>query len=237
MITSSRYNRLYIFAGPTASGSGVDMTSTESVQFRPPVRRGDIEKLIASNPEPANIAIVDGTYFTYPAVGHIEIRDALERGWTVWGISSMGAIRAFEMREHGMKGFGRVYNAFFQEDDLQDDEVALLHGDEPPYFALTEPLIHLRTFLSDMADTGRITTAAANSVCSQLKSLWFGRRTLALFSALLGAEPGGVRLSVDELRTALKPHRIKTLDFEDFMRERPWISLDIPVASAASALG
>ncbi|WP_425300876.1 TfuA-like protein, partial [Nocardia wallacei] len=34
----------------------------------------------------------------------MEIREALEAGWSVWGLSSMGAIRAAEMRLLGMRG-------------------------------------------------------------------------------------------------------------------------------------
>ena len=56
--------------------------------------------------------ICDGVFESQPAVSHAELCRALDGGWAVWGVSSIGAIRAFEMRAEGMRGFGYVYKQF-----------------------------------------------------------------------------------------------------------------------------
>src|SRR4051812_45698286 len=84
---------------------------------RPPASRGDIAALDDSHP--GVIALIDGRFNEQLAVGHAELRRAIERGWDVWGLSSMGAIRAYEMRGLGMKGFGTVYQHFLALGDFR----------------------------------------------------------------------------------------------------------------------
>ena len=76
----------------------------------------DILKLLKQEFE-GNIVIVDGIFQQVIAVGHAEIREALEKGIDILGMSSMGAIRAYEMRDLGMKGYGKVYDWFFRMED------------------------------------------------------------------------------------------------------------------------
>src|SRR5689334_8832382 len=101
-----------VFAGPTAYACARPrLLGMPAILWRPPVQRGDIEQLLCTMP-PAQIAIVDGRFQQCLSVGHMELRRAIEQGWTVWGLSSIGAIRAYEMRDYGMRGFGRVYQRF-----------------------------------------------------------------------------------------------------------------------------
>ncbi len=60
--------------------------------YRPPVTRHDIRRLIKSPPE--IIGIIDGVFFDSAAVAHREIIEALKMGITVVGGASMGALRA-----------------------------------------------------------------------------------------------------------------------------------------------
>ena len=69
----------------------------------------------------------------------------------MWGLSSMGAIRAREMAHLGMRGYGSVYAPFATEGDFQDDEVALLHEPNAPYRPVSEPLVHLREAVAHLA--------------------------------------------------------------------------------------
>src|SRR5476649_2546093 len=91
----------YLFIGPSSYAIQLDLPSNMKVM--PPAKRGDIENLMAEYP-PGTVVLVDGTYHSYPAVSHAEIRTAIEAGWTFWGLSSMGAIRAVELAPVGMKG-------------------------------------------------------------------------------------------------------------------------------------
>ncbi len=85
-------------------GTAVAALKRERIIVLPPVKRGDVEKLISER-EPGAMAIVDGLFQQCLSVGHAEIRSAVAAGWQVWGLSSMGAIRAYEMRNMGVRGY------------------------------------------------------------------------------------------------------------------------------------
>src|SRR5262245_43068291 len=118
------HNKCFLFSGPTRAV--LCNPDAEDIVWLPPVQRGDVERLTKTEP-PGDMAIVDGVFHHCPCVGHAELRCALEAGWRIWGLSSMGAIRAAEMHIHGMVGFGKVATAFLDDDSLRDDEVTLLH--------------------------------------------------------------------------------------------------------------
>ncbi len=145
-----------LFVGPTFKGLGAAaIDAAQAFQIRSPVKRGDVEAL--AGVEPGVLVLVDGLFHDALAVGHIEIRNAVERGWQVWGLSSMGAIRAYEMRTLGVRGYGAVYERFYAEEDFQDDEVSLLHASAPDYTPISEPLIHLRAALDAYVSEGMLT--------------------------------------------------------------------------------
>ncbi|MBG6249026.1 hypothetical protein JZM30_08540 [Candidatus Symbiopectobacterium endolongispinus] len=85
--------RMFLFIGPTSFGMSLSEVLPSETMVLPSVRRGDIQSLIEKE-KASTVVIVDGTYHTYPAVSHVEIKNALQNNWKVWGLSSMGAIRA-----------------------------------------------------------------------------------------------------------------------------------------------
>jgi hypothetical protein len=222
-----------LFAGPTLAASPRAML--RGVRVRPPVKRGDVADLVARR-APCVIVICDGLFHDTLAVGHAEIREAIGRGFQVWGLSSMGAIRAREMEPLGMRGFGAVFARFMAEDDFQDDEVALLHEPGPSYRAVSEPLIHLRAAIDWLVEQKHLHAAAARGIVHALKTRWYGERTLRLTRGLLTphVSPRGLR----EVFEDFHPFALKTLDLERFLVERPWTleSRGIPHGSEA-ALG
>lgn len=212
-----------LFAGPTLFGldSG-PLSAPAGVTILPPAGRGDVEAATAGR-GPGVLILVDGVFHDRLAVGHAELRDTIRAGWRVWGLGSMGAIRAYEMRSLGMKGFGAVYGRFVGEPDFQDDEVALLHQPEQPYAAFSEPLIHMRAALDYVVDAGILDRNAAISVICDLKSRWYAERTLSLFrSILLASSPASAHDAiVSELRE-FDRFRVKSEDLARFLAERPW---------------
>lgn len=205
-------DRPLLFAGPTLTRARkMTELGLHEVEVLPPAGRGDIAAVVARRP-PGTMVIVDGVFHKRLAVGHAEIRDALSAGWTVWGVASMGAIRAREMRELGMRGFGAVYDAFCAAGrDMRDDEVSLLHGPGPEYSEMSEPLVHLRAALAAYVDEGAIEAAHATAVLEELAVMYFGDRTLACFGALLARH----RCPVDPTRD-FDRFRVKSLDLIRF---------------------
>ncbi|MFL1528351.1 TfuA-like protein [Pseudomonas sp. O230] len=194
---------------------------SETINIRPPIKRGDITKLIDKY-DPGSIAIVDGTFHAYPAVGHAELLDALKKGWRIWGLSSMGAIRACEMSNYGLKGYGKVYELFQQNKEYSDDEVTLLHEKAHPYIPLSEPMIHIRSLLDHAVNKNSINNLVAEKITHQMKNQWYGLRTLNSLSEMLLQEDCD-NAATSKLIENFDQFRIKTHDAIDFITSKPWL--------------
>lgn len=218
-------HRPVMYVGPTLPvGSPLHQEVHALFDVREPVRRGDVRELIARR-EPGLLVIVDGRFQQTLAVGHAELRSALQGGWDVWGLSSMGAIRAYEMRDLGLRGFGTVYECFTSTSDFQDDEVAMLHSPEAPFSLVSEPLVHIRHYVGELIAEGALDAAGAHAVIARLKGRWFGDRTLAaLHDLLVEAGVDGSRVRRDSSDFAA--FRIKTHDLQRFVSMKPWLRAD-----------
>lgn len=210
--------RRYIFAGPTLH-RGLAMKQKfllDDFVVLPPAKRGDMQRLLGTS-APSTAVIVDGYFHLHNlAIGHAELRTALEHGWTIWGLSSMGAIRAAEMRTHGMRGFGQVYERYASDPRFRDDEVALLHQPEPPYQSFSEPLVHLRALFDAMVNAGELTTEQRDELVATLMPMWFGDRTLEYVTGLLTQITGieTARRWVSRIDT----YQLKSNDLESFLQ-------------------
>ena len=213
-------SRCWMFVGPTLNG-GASIAQQNGVKLLPPVKRGDVEQLVTTR-RPGVMAIVDGQFHQCLSVGHAEIRFAIAEGWQVWGLSSMGAIRACEMRHMGMRGYGEVYEWFCRDDDFRDDEVALTHGPTSPYVALSEPLIHIRVWLQELVKKRLLTAAQEKRLLKELMSMWFGERTLSRVRAMVLAIIPDRAREVDETLAGFDQYRLKSRDLSEFLREQPW---------------
>lgn len=212
---------LFLYVGPTASRIERRLLNNPGITCLPPVRRGDIGNLIKDF-SPCCMAIVDGTFHSFPSVGHIEIRTALEEGWKVWGLSSMGAIRAVEMKHLGVQGYGEVYRWFNTVPDFSDDEVALLHTAEPPYEPLSEPLIHIRAFIASLVERKLVSPDASVLILELLKNRWYAERTLPTLREAL-VQFTHLKLDViNEEFFHFDSFRLKNLDLLNFIEEKPW---------------
>lgn len=215
---------VYLFAGPSSYECGIDQSSDDGIDWMPPARRGDIQRLCAEVPTPATIAIADGTFHSYPSVGHEEIRIAIESGWTVYGLCSLGAIRAAEMVHLGMIPYGGVAQKFCSDRDFADDEVCLIHSNEAPFFPMSEPLIHLREFVANLLAQEVLSESQAQSVVQSLKCRWYGERTMQALERELLKSLGHTDLP-DIIRRELSDfarYRVKQADLFSFVSTRPW---------------
>lgn len=209
-----------LFAGPSLQGIDNRLLCGRGLVLHPPVKRGDIERLVGQS-LPSNIAIVDGVFHAHPAVGHAEILNALNAGWRIWGLSSMGAIRACEMDTLGMIGFGEVYRQFASDPDMSDDEVTLIHQVEEPFLSLSEPLIHIRRFLRHWTAARHITFAQEQQLVGYLKNMWYGHRTLNCLRDALLALPIAAK-TIDHALANFAAYRIKSQDLTHFLELKLW---------------
>ena len=206
-----------IYIGPTSEGIDLDKLVPTGFEIHPPARRGSMEDCIGNT---STIVLVDGVFHSEPSVGHAEIRECIQNGIQVYGCSSMGAIRAFEMRKLGMIGFGLVYENFCERgQDFTDDEVTQIHlNKESSYASLSEPLVNLRHFINFRFASSGGNQEKARELIHKFKQLYFGDRTLERYvralSNLLDETP-------DEITRDFKRQRVKQRDFVDLIN---WIS-------------
>lgn len=219
-----------LFAGPSAHGLARSSLLTDSTSLLPPVQRGDIDRLVART-DPGVAVVCDGIFGSAAAVSHAEICNAIDAGWEVWGVSSMGAIRAYELRSEGMRGFGYVYSLFHELADFNDDEMCLLHFPEEPYFPVSEALVNLRFALEQRKAALGISDGSQRELLSALRELWFGDRTEEKIRSIMIGRAGIGASQADALLAWLRSNRVKSIDLANLMTTQPWLARSEPARS------
>lgn len=184
--------QIVIYLGPSLAVQ--DARAILDADYRPPVRRGDFNELMKSPPK--IIGIVDGKFFQSFAISPKEILPALEAGIRVFGSSSMGALRAVELKRYGMVGVGRVFELFDSQELYADDEVAMVF-DDPSGKALSTPMVNIRLALSAAAQEGVISAESEVTLRELIQAVYFPDRSYPMMLKLAeGAipEPERVRL-------------------------------------------
>lgn len=209
----------HMFVGPSMSPE-LSYSYLDEWTLHPPAQRGDIARLIhslSSSSKLIDIAIVDGLFYSVPAVGHQEILDALARGHRVFGLSSMGAIRAAELHSYGMQGYGKVYSKFMQLSGLPDDTVTQLHGPAPTYQNYSEPFVNLDEMLLALYRLGEISADQFKRVRANLLSQWYGARNWeGLFEELRSFLP---EHKIQQYACKREEYLIKSIDLRNFLED------------------
>ena len=123
-----------------------------------------------------------------------------------------------------MRGYGEVYQRFVDEEDFQDDEVTLLHETTAPYKGVTEPLVHLRVAVDDLVKREMVPAEDGASVIAELKSQWYGERTVRGMIEAFRRRDGSTGDVVAAEIADFQRFRVKTKDLERFLVERPWLA-------------
>jgi hypothetical protein len=170
-----------IFAGPSLPRPVAPRAA--GLEWRPPVRQGDL--YLAALSGPAIIGVIDGYFELVPTVWHKEILWAMAQGIHVYGAASLGALRAAELADFGMKGIGHVFRQFHTGRLMDDDEVAVLHGPaEVDYVQVTEAMVNVRATIDRALQLGVVEPALAAALVSIAKSVFYKDRT---YEAILTA--------------------------------------------------
>lgn len=161
-----------IFLGPSLSHA--EARKILDADYRPPVKRGDLIPIYSEND--VVVGIIDGVLFSESAVGHREILGLLERGITVVGGGSMGALRASELKDFGMIGVGKVFDMYSSGVIEGDDEVAIVFNPET-LEPLSEALINIRYNLKSAVNLGIISESQSEDIIRELKEIYFPERS------------------------------------------------------------
>jgi hypothetical protein len=179
--------RIYIFLGPTLRLEEAQ-AELEAV-YLPPVSHGRVFEVAQTKPQA--IGIVDGYFETIRAVLHKEILWAMSRGIRVYGSSSMGALRAAELVPFGMRGVGKIFQAYRRGELEDDDEVAVGHGPaEYRYMPVTDAMVNIRATLEAAAKAGVISSSAQACFERIAKGIYYKERTYSRLLELAGTQKG-----------------------------------------------
>lgn len=151
----------------------LDSHDDVEVIYKRPIKRGDLGHDIKENPD--IIGIIDGVFHQNSSVGHKEILNVLDKGVTVVGASSMGALRASEMDSLGMIGIGYVYEQYATGKVASDDDVAVML-DSDTLEALSEPLINMDYVFTNAVSENIITETQKDELIEIAKSTFYPKR-------------------------------------------------------------
>jgi hypothetical protein len=172
-----------VFTGPTLSAA--EARAVLDAVYLPPARQGDVYRAVQRH-RPRVIGLVDGYFQDVPSVWHKEILWAMAEGVHLFGSASMGALRAAELAPFGMRGVGRIFEAFRagrlppdQDEPFEDDdEVAVVHRPAAAGFAaLSEALVNIRATLAAAVESGVISSATRRTLVGIGKGLFYPDRS------------------------------------------------------------
>lgn len=201
---------LAVFLGPSLPQHKAERIL--AANYYPPVRMGDIYRLLATGVN--TILIIDGVFHSMTPVWQRELVAALDHGIEVVGASSMGALRAAELDRLGMVGVGRIYEWYRDGVIDGDDEVALLHAEAAlGYQAISEPLVNIRHNLALAVERDILRAHEADALIAHAKQRYFGERSyhMLLQSPVVAALPHDRRADLTDLLTE-NPVNLKQLD-------------------------
>jgi TfuA protein len=170
-----------IYLGPT-----LDLSPARSIlraDYRPPIKRGDLAQLPSDT---QIVGIIDGVFHQSLAVSPKEVIALLERGVCVYGASSIGALRAAEMHQHGMIGVGAIFEMYRDGQIDADDEVAVAY-DPVSGRTVSEPLVNIRSTLKMAVEQGIIRRDEALDIISKLREVYYPLRSYQLVESMAPA--------------------------------------------------
>lgn len=190
----------------------LDSHDNIEVIYKRPIKRGDLGHDMKENPD--IIGIIDGVFHQNSSVGHKEILDVINKGVTVVGSSSMGALRASELDSLGMTGIGYVYTQYATGKVASDDDVAVMLDSESLQ-ALSEPLINMDYVFTNAVKENIITESQKDELIEIAKSTFYPKRNYAqtLSNSSLDDETKGQL--IDFIRTSVD---IKKEDAKELIR-------------------
>lgn len=179
------------------------------VEYLPPVKRGDIYDLLERKKDLEVIGIIDGVFHQSPAVSHKEILEALKRGITVVGGSSMGALRACELYPFGMIGVGNIFEDYKNGVIVDDDDVAVSLNPET-LEQVSEPWINMKYNFEFAVDDNVISQEECAELLSIAKETYYPRRSFNYVIKKSSLSDEEKRILIDYIKS--KDYDVKNRD-------------------------
>lgn len=164
--------RRKIYAGSTSK----ECEKKGKLEIAGPIKFGDL--LQDTNSGIDVVGIADGVFMQDVSIWPREIIHAMNSGLTVFGSSSMGAIRAAELERYGMIGIGEIYDLYKNNLVDGDDEVAILHDNQEAEGLINTsiPLVNIRLGARELKSEDDI--KKMNSILKRAKEIPYWERTI-----------------------------------------------------------
>jgi hypothetical protein len=201
-------DRMAIFAGPSRSPH---LTFAAARCF-PPARAGDLSD--AADNGFTHIVLADTLFLDAPP-NHREIIAVIERGTTVFGCSSAGALRAIELMNHGMIGSGVVFGLYKARRLLDDAELACVLDQD--HRAVTPSLLQIRYYLGYALGLG-FSPRAVTRAFEEMTSVYYMKRDYKAVDDIIARHLGGGDLQFSK-GIADADFAIKSIDLENCLAE------------------
>src|SRR5882757_5206509 len=160
-----------VFSGPSIAEAEVHQLA--ACTHAPPIKRGDL----AAAGDYDLFVILDGEFGQNLPVSPKEILAVLDKGKTVIGAASMGALRASELDRAGMIGIGWVYDYFRRCAVRRDADVALVYSpfDFKP---MTVPMVDVEYWMEQASAAGLIGNKERARLLKAVRNVFFADRSL-----------------------------------------------------------
>jgi YcaO-like protein with predicted kinase domain len=129
-----------------------DYINDSDIVYVSPAEQGDMLMTILEGFK--NILIIDGYFYSKFPCTTFEVMLALENNINVFGSSSIGALRAVELDNYGMRGIGYVYNYLKKQRIKPYHIVAQVYDEQDK--PLSTPLVNIIYFLESALNEGVI---------------------------------------------------------------------------------
>jgi hypothetical protein len=216
-------NSIVVFLGPSCDLS----LAREALKadYRPPARRGDMASAASSA---RIIVLIDGCLIHYYPPSPTEIWEVIESGVIVYGAASLGAMRGVELRRHGMRATGWVFERYLDGSIDCDDEVVVLFNEQTGT-PTTVPLVRVRYALECLGRQGLVNDAQSSQLLQRLRAIYLeGRTTMAVRDAAIAS---GIPADITE-RIFSDIYDIKAIDTLACLRDVASESSTLSVTSA-----
>jgi TfuA protein len=201
-----------VFAGISVSHAQV--RALAAAECRPPVKAGDLDKLAAKG---STVLIIDGELAPGAVLPADEIVRALARGFDIRGASSVGALRASELRKQGMRGSGWVYEAFLRGRIAGTEEIAVLY-DPRSFRPLTMPLVTVRFWLDGFVSRGTLAGTDADKAMDALADVKLEDRTYPSLWLRLAETPIAKQITQERETLTCPRYDVKANDAFNLLR-------------------
>ncbi|MFZ3231539.1 MAG: TfuA-like protein [Pseudobdellovibrio sp.] len=181
--------KIKIYSGLSLSQQTVKKYLPQAL-FSKPIKRNDLYDDIKKGIHV--IGIIDGEFLQNLSVSPTEIQDAMRCGLSIYGASSMGAMRAAELSQFGMIGCGSIFEQISKDPYFQDDKLGQIFYEDLSHVSM--PFMDFFLGIKDLVQRRIVSPKESSEIVQLYKKLHFSERTYAALKSQIQKKHNSARL-------------------------------------------